>query len=145
MRVISSELLGRTTTKDKGDRTHDPRHTKAGRLVKWAEPAAVEKAAETWSDDYVDCRINGHNWSRKHQTVHRYGTGFVITQKCPTCKNQREMEMDSRGYGQKWHMKYAEGYLLKNMGRVDQDGRAVLRLAGIRNAKIIEEPMEEAS
>lgn len=46
--------------------------------------------------------------------------------------------MDSRGYASPWKYIYADGYLTKDLGRIGGDGRAVLRLAALRNLTILE-------
>lgn len=105
--------------------------------MKWAEVSNIEAASEKWPDAYVKCRSYGHVW--KSMTVTSHGTGFTVYQVCDRCFNQRSQDMDSRGYATQWHMTYNPDYLLKDLGRVDGDGRAVLRLAAIRHMNITEE------
>jgi hypothetical protein len=65
---------------------------------------------------------------------------YTIWQRCGRCRTERRQEIDEQGYPQSsWRMTYTEGYLLRNMGRVGTDGRAVLRLATLEGFSIIEE------
>lgn len=121
-----------------GNRTN--RESSEAGIVKWAEVSIVEAMSEQWQDAIVQCRIYGHAW--RPLTVRRHGLGFVVTQSCHRCRNMREQNMDSRGYGTPWKMRYEDGYLLTGLGRIDQEGRAVLRLAAIRHLTIIEEEDE---
>lgn len=109
--------------------------------MRWADREKVEKAAEEWPDKFIQCRIYGHSW--RPLTVARHGAGYEVTQRCSSCRNQRSQDMDSNGYSSPWRMTYVDNYLLKDMGRVDGDGRAVLRLAAIRHMKIIDDVNEE--
>lgn len=114
-------------------------------MTRWADPEFVEAAAAEWTDAQIQCRTNGHAW-RPH-TVIRRPRLYSILQRCSrNCGCYREADMDDGGYLVRgWRMKYVKPeYLLhdadgKGVGRVDQDGRARLRLAGLRNVTIIEE------
>ena len=105
-------------------------------MTAWADPNAVEAAAEDWSDKLLHCRTYGHGWTPS--SVTRAGEGFVVRQRCPRCTNLRQQEMDSRGYATPWRYIYSEGYLTKGLGRIGGDGRAVLRLAALRHLTILE-------
>lgn len=109
-------------------------------MTKWADPSAVADAAEEWSDKIVACRIYGHGWTAS--SVTRSGTGFTLVQRCNRCTNRRRQEMDSRGFATPWTYVYSDGYLTNDLGRIGNEGRAVLRLASLRNLTILE-PDEE--
>lgn len=105
-------------------------------MTRWADPSAVATVAEEWSDKLLHCRTYGHGWTPS--SVTRAGEGFVVMQRCPRCTNRRSQEMDSRGYATPWRYHYSEGYLTKDLGRIDNDGRAVLRIAAIRHLTILD-------
>ena len=113
-------------------------------MTTWATPADVEHAANQWTEGQTNCRVYGHNW-RPLQVSHRIGV-YTIYQRCSRCHSERHQEVDERGYPLAgWQINYVEGYLLRKLGRVGTDGRAVLRLATIRNLYVVEEPVEEVS
>lgn len=103
-----------------------------------ASRESVEAAAEEWGKGVVACRSYGHQW--KPLSVHRAGSAFIITQRCPSCRAERECEMDSRGYASPWKYRYPEGYLMAGLGRVDTHGRAALRLKSLESLVIEELP-----
>jgi len=110
-------------------------------MTTWATPADVEKAAADWTVGQVTCRTYGHNW-HPLTVSHRPGS-FTVWQRCGRCQTERRQEIDEQGYPRAgWNMSYTDGYLLKNMGRVGTDGRAVLRLTTIRSFNVVEEPVE---
>jgi len=114
-------------------------------MTNWADARVVEAAAAEWTNAQVACRANGHAW--RPQTVTHYPGVYVIRQRCSrNCGCYREAEMNEQGYlTAKWKMIYPKttNYLLvdengKSIGRVDQEGRARIRLASIRNVTIVE-------
>lgn len=102
--------------------------------MKWADPDQVASATEQWSDKVVACRIYGHSW--KPLSVTRDSNGYTVTQRCSNCTNRRYQAMDFRGFAGPWSYIYRDGYLTKDLGRIGADGRAVLRLAAIRNLTV---------
>jgi hypothetical protein len=102
--------------------------------MRWAEPDQVVSATEEWSDKVVACRIYGHGW--KPLSVTRDSNGYTVIQRCASCGNRRLQAMDFRGFAGPWTYIYKEGYLTKDLGRIGSDGRAVLRLAAIRNLTV---------
>lgn len=101
-----------------------------------ASTEEVEALADEWSDKVVHCRIYGHSW--KPLTVVRILNGFTVKQRCPNCRNTRSQDMDVYGSAGAWRYEYVEGYLTKDLGRIDNAGRNVLRIAAIRHATIID-------
>jgi hypothetical protein len=105
----------------------------------WASPGDVEQAVERWTDGQIECRAYGHNW-RPASVTHRPGV-YTVYQRCPRCRNRRRQPINENGYAlAPWSAAYQDGYLLKGMGRLGTDGRAVLKIATLRTAVIIEEP-----
>jgi hypothetical protein len=92
----------------------------------------VEKMAGNLSDNFLHCRDFGHNW--KMADVRREGRGFTRRMYCPSCKLDKFQTLDSRGVVVDQKMRYPEGYLIQGMGRVNGDGKAVLRLASVVRA-----------
>lgn len=110
-------------------------------MTTWAEASDIEVAANSWSDGQIACRVYGHNW-RPLTVRHRPGV-FTILQRCNRCSNERQQQINEQGFPlDQWRMTYRDGYLLKNLGRVGQDGRAVLRLKNLTGLYIEEEPEE---
>lgn len=107
----------------------------------WASADAIEKAAVDWTDAQVTCRVYQHAW-RPLTVRHRPGV-FTVFQRCGRCHNQRVQEINEQGYPvSAWRMTYQDGYLLKDVGRLGRDGRAVLRLVTLRASYIEEEPTD---
>lgn len=104
--------------------------------TRWADVNDVKDAVDNWSDEIVQCRIYGHLWE-PHNVVKRR-MGYTVTQRCDSCGNRRWQDMDLRGYAQDWHYQYVEDYRVENLGRIEFNGRAVLRLATLRNMTIEE-------
>lgn len=102
--------------------------------TRWADTYDVEAYAADHRPAIVQCRVYGHGW--KPSSVTRAGLGFVVMQRCSRCGNRRTHDMDSRGYAQSWRYLYTEGYLTEDMGRIDVDGRAVLRLSAVSHLPI---------
>jgi hypothetical protein len=107
-------------------------------MTQWASPEDVEAEAAGWTDAVVTCRAYGHSW--RPATVTSHNGAYTIRQRCNRrCGTERECAMDSRGhYMKRWQIKYREGYLMEHLGRVDQEGRARIRLASIRNLPVFE-------
>lgn len=106
-------------------------------MTTWAAPEDVENAARSWSDGQVNCRVYGHAW-RPLTVIHRPGV-FTIHQRCGRCRNEREQDVNEQGYPvSPWRPTYVDGYLLKKLGRVGVDGRAVLRLQSIQGLYVNE-------
>lgn len=106
-------------------------------MADWATPEDVASAATQWSDGQVNCRVYGHVW-RPLTVTHRPGV-YTIYQRCGRCRCDRWQEVDDRGYPLSgWNITYIDGYLMKNLGRLGSDGRAVLRLRTFRGLPIHE-------
>lgn len=106
--------------------------------MEWASPDDVEEAAAGWSDAVLHCRSYSHSWRPATVTLHL--GSYTIRQRCSRrCGCERECVMDSGGHlVKRWQIVYPENYLLNHLGRVDQEGRARLRLASLRHLPILE-------
>ena len=108
-------------------------------MTTWATPQDVERAAENWTNEQKQCRVYGHAW-RPLTVRHRPGV-YTEMQRCERCRNERGQQINDRGYPiEGWRMHYYDGYLLKQLGRVGSEGRAVLRLDVLMGLHIEEEP-----
>lgn len=106
-------------------------------MADWATPGDVSNAAADWSEGQVNCRVYGHTW-RPMTVTHRPGI-YTIYQRCGRCRCDRWQEVNESGYPVSgWHITYIDNYLLKNLGRVGADGKAVLRLRSIRGLSVLE-------
>jgi len=112
-------------------------------VTTWASPEDVQSAADRWTDGQVDCRIYGHSW--RSLSAIRHPGAITVYQRCSRCTSMRHQDINERGYPlSRWHIGYSDGYLLRNMGRVGQDGRAVLRLASLRSLTFVEQESVDA-
>lgn len=113
-------------------------------MTRYADPQAVQRAAQDWSDAIVHCRIYGHQWS-PYTAAFRGAHAIEVHQRCQRCRSRRKQTMDSRtGRATPWQSAgYVDGYLLKDVGRVSGDGRNILRLAAIRHLTITAAPVDD--
>jgi len=107
-------------------------------MVEFADPDDVDEATHSWTKAMIACRAYGHSWQPSTVTLH--DGSYVIRQRCGRrCGTEREGTMTMGGYLHGWRMTYREGYLLSHLGRVDQEGRARIRLATLRGVPILTE------
>lgn len=98
--------------------------------TKFADPKVVRKAAKKMEDPHVHCRTLGHVWA--HRTVKHHTQGFLQVLGCKTCGTTKEQIINRRGEILHSVTDYAEGYLLKGLGRLRSDTRSVLRLESLK-------------
>ena len=112
----------------------------------FADPERISEQVSVWTQGQVRCRAyNNHAWSPYTVTEHPRTGVYSVTQRCSRCRNRRRQTLSAQGYVlQRWRMVYGQGYLLpKGTGRVDDDGRAVLRLADLSSLTITQEAVDE--
>jgi hypothetical protein len=98
----------------------------------------LDEAIDQWSDGVIECRADTQHQWRRLTVAHRPGF-FTIRQRCARCRNERERDINEQGYVlTKWRRTYRPGYLLSGVGRLDEDHRATLRIASLRNANVVE-------
>lgn len=99
--------------------------------TKFATADAVKKAAKTMPDEHVHCRTLGHVYATRKVEPIKNGGYFEVVQ-CVTCTFSKETTYDRYGYmtGQKTF--YPDGYLLKGLGRLRTDTRAVLKVDSLK-------------
>jgi hypothetical protein len=113
-------------------------------MVDNADPEVIEQAAADWTAGQVRCRsYNNHAWQPLSAT--RHGQSYLIVQRCSRCRNERENTMNAQGhYLSGWKPRYRPGYLLpKGTGRVDEEGRARLRLLDLTRLRVTVAAEEE--
>lgn len=106
---------------------------------------AVANAAQTWSTEVLKCRLMGHSWDQyraEHMTRYHY---WHIRFRCErSCGVEKWEEWTEQGLVTAKGMNYPRDengkplYLLEGFGRVDSDGRGVLRLESVTRTKFIE-------
>jgi hypothetical protein len=98
---------------------------------RYADAREVERQAERWTDEILECRTDGHYWRPARATHHTAYRFYYIVQRCARCLCERHTEMTERGtIAARWIV-YTDGYLTKGMGRIVGDGRDALRLAAL--------------
>lgn len=98
--------------------------------TKFADVKEVKKAARGMEDAFVHCRTMGHVWAQR--TVEHVKEGFYQLLGCKTCPTTKEQIINRRGEIIHSHINYAEGYLIKGLGRLRADTKAVLRLESVK-------------
>ena len=79
-----------------------------------------------------ECRDWRHHWQPLH--AWKMKGGFEEHRQCADCGSIVVRLLDSRGYQISRRILYADGYLIHGQGRLTEDDRAELRLAGVREA-----------
>lgn len=97
--------------------------------TKVASRADVKAAAKNLSEGFIACRDVGHTW-RQFRVVRVRG-GYNRDLFCPTCKTNRHEFISRTGEKLSTGYTYPDGYQFKGMGRVQGDGRNVLRLESV--------------
>jgi hypothetical protein len=99
--------------------------------TKYADPAEVEKKAQSWTDEILNCRLYSHNWRPSRAKWEENGTVLHTVRVCSSCDSEKHYEMTRSGnVFSTWYV-YSEGYLSVGLGRIVGEGRDVLRVASI--------------
>lgn len=98
-----------------------------------ADPREVAELAADMPLRFLKCRANRHV---EHELdVQRADEGEATYEqvfRCSRCRRERSLLLDAAGrIVGRTTPRYPEGYLLHGYGRLDREGRAALRLAGI--------------
>jgi hypothetical protein len=97
--------------------------------VKYATAPKVRAAVKDMPDGHVHCRTLGHVWA--HRTVDRHQKGFIQILGCKSCDTIKEQIISRQGEILSSHTTYAPGYLLKGLGRLRADTKAIVRVASL--------------
>ncbi len=63
------------------------------------------------ADDYEECRVEGHNWTRDLPTMDPPSYGWRDCRRCERCSTPKHRIVDRYGYAEPWRYDYPEGYL----------------------------------
>lgn len=98
--------------------------------------ATPDHTVEDISNEFLQCRDFGHAWKphnvkvdRKAQEIHRI---FSCLHECGT---ERTQVLSADGYILRNFYTYADGYVLKGLGRLDAGDRARIRVMGTQFLK----------
>ena len=98
----------------------------------YAEPADIERVADQWTDQQLECRDLGHHWEPQ-DVVHVSRLRFYrITHVCQRCDMLRIREMSEYGHVYAQTYRYPDGYLAEGIGRIAGDAKDAVRLASVR-------------
>jgi hypothetical protein len=86
----------------------------------------ITDIAKKYPERLLACRDQGHSWEPIEATWLQDGNIERILG-CTRCETRRVQYLDKRGYVIGGHYEYADGYQMKGLGRLDTDGRAILR------------------
>ena len=82
--------------------------------------------AKKYSPIHLQCRTMGHSWAPLAASWRQDGN-IDQALKCSRCETQRLQILDKNGYVVKGNYAYARDYTFTGVGRLDVDGRALLR------------------
>lgn len=82
---------------------------------------------KTWRPtvEQLMCRDLRHTW--EPFDAWKEGRGFIRVLKCSRCDSHRTQKLDSQGYVLTSSMKYSDGYVRKEGGRMTAEERADIR------------------
>lgn len=99
-------------------------------MTRYASREDVESAILDMDGEVLQCRANNHAWSAFSAPYNSKTKTYEVTQKCLRCESLRHCTLTDRGgMLKRWHITYAEGYLLVGMGRAVGDAKDALRFA----------------
>ena len=98
-------------------------------MTAYATTKDVRVFSAALADELLNCRQFGHSW--KPWTVNLNGRLYEQVLRCASCETERVLSINKRGQVLKSHYRYADGYVLQDLGRIVGDARAVLRVEGI--------------
>jgi len=91
----------------------------------------LKDIAKRYPDTMLACRDMGHDW-RPIEAAWLQNGNIERVLGCTRCEAKRVQYLDKNGYIVKGGgYNYPDGYQMKGMGRLDTDGRAVLRRASV--------------
>jgi len=86
--------------------------------------AAIDKMSE----EQVECRDIQHSYRKWSVRWNPQDREYIRELKCLRCGTIRAQRVSERGYLLGSSYAYSEGYLVKGLGRLDQDDRGTIRL-----------------
>lgn len=99
------------------------------RPQKFATKRSVAKAVENMTAEQVHCRTLGHVWA--HRQVTRILGGYEQVLGCKNCSSEKIQMINKKGEVQESKLRYSPGYLLKGLGRLKAETKAIVRVASL--------------
>jgi len=90
----------------------------------------VRDIAKRYPDDFIACRDSGHRWKPVEAAWLQDGHIERILE-CDRCDAQRIQILDKNGYVVAGTYHYSDGYTMTGVGRLDTDGRAIIRRTAV--------------
>jgi len=106
-----------------------PTTTSGRKKIKVATPKQVRGAVHHLTEEFLRCRDIGHVWVQ--YKVKRVRGGFERSLYCRSCKGSKHQFVSGRGEILASSYVYSDGYQFKGIGRVQSEGKAVLRLESL--------------
>jgi len=96
---------------------------------KVASPKEVRAAVVKMPETFLRCRDLGHTWLQYR--VKRIRGGFERSLFCRSCKTNKHMFISPKGEILASNYVYNDGYQIQGMGRIQAEGKSVLRLESL--------------
>jgi hypothetical protein len=103
--------------------------TSGRKKIKVATPKEVRSAVHHLTQEHLRCRDIGHVWVQ--YKVKRVRGGFERSLYCRSCKASKHQFVSGRGEILASNYVYDDGYQFQGIGRVQSEGKAVLRLESL--------------
>ena len=91
----------------------------------------IDSAIHNMPDTYIQCRDFNHSWRPFTANWSQKERCYEVQLKCSRCKTTRHRLMNAEGSLLANRYTYADGYLIKGMGRMIGDERDKLRLESV--------------
>ena len=92
----------------------------------------VDAAIADLDESSLQCRDFGHSWRPYSAEFVAARRQYVERLQCGRCSTLRVRLLDGRGAQLASHYDYADGYLVKGLGRLTGEDRDAVRLAGVQ-------------
>lgn len=103
-------------------------------MVTQTEQVDVAHAIAGMPESHLQCRDFGHSWRPLHVESIPQRSAYLEQLACMRCQTVRNRLIDSRnGHQLSQSYKYADGYLIHGLGRLDEDDRGTLRLSALQS------------
>lgn len=96
---------------------------------KVASPKEVRAAVVKMPETFLRCRDLGHTWLQYR--VKRIRGGFERSLFCRSCKTNKHMFISPKGEILASNYVYNDGYQIQGLGRIQAEGKSVLRLEAL--------------
>lgn len=91
----------------------------------------ADDTIKTMPNEHLQCRDFGHSWRPFTATWESSDRYYEVQLRCARCKTVRIRLVGQRGQLIRSRYDYADGYVVKGMGRLDGDERDMLRLESV--------------